>query len=212
MSEYKELERELEVAHHVWRKTNKRPLMRNGTGPFRSACAMPPSANSPSHRPSLLRCSMAALAAEGGRHRDAEQAPWCGVRPRQAGAAEAPAHNQQCVVLRVGASLFVSLSLTSLSGLGFVRFDTQVTATIAAQIILSKNRFRFNSVPAPVRRSIDCPPADPARCQDPRDVVWEHVHIGHVQRGFRKTFAYAVFAAMVVFWMIPGANDTDTIP
>ena len=40
--------------------------------------------------------------------------------------------------------------------------------------------------------------------QDPRDVVWDHVNIGHIQRAIRKTIIYAVFAAMIIFWMVPG--------
>lgn len=42
--------------------------------------------------------------------------------------------------------------------------------------------------------------------QDPRDVVWEHIHIGHIYMAFRKVIVYTLFAAMVLFWMLPGAH------
>lgn len=36
VNEYRDVERELEVAHYKWRKTATRPLTFCGTGPFRS--------------------------------------------------------------------------------------------------------------------------------------------------------------------------------
>lgn len=35
-------------------------------------------------------------------------------------------------------------------------------------------------------------------------MVWDHVNIGHIQRAIRKTIIYAIFAAMIIFWMVPG--------
>lgn len=47
----------------------------------------------------------------------------------------------------------VTISEFSRAGLGFVRFHSQIQATMAGQLILAKNRLRLRAIPAPVRAS-----------------------------------------------------------